>query len=85
MVKRGDDVIMKRGKDIVIAVCDSPMGRQHPFFYLDLETEDPKTFCEAFVKVVKWDLVKVVMTGLQWPSGLSAQEIIDRFVKNAEA
>lgn len=70
------------GKDIIVAVCDSPMGRQHPFFYLDLKTQDPRGFCENFCQATKWTLLDVVVTGLQWPSGLSAEEIVERFVKN---
>lgn len=68
------------GDDIIIAVCDSPMGRQHPFFYLDLARVDPLAHCEEFCENVKWSLVRVVVTGLKRPSPLSAREMIEKFV-----
>jgi hypothetical protein len=75
---------VSNGKDIIIGVYDTPtMGRKFPLFYLDLTTDDPRTFCEDFAGKVKWNLLDVVVTGLKGPHGLgSAAELVERFIKN---
>ena len=71
------------GKDIIIAVCDTPMGRKYPFLYINEETQDPQAHCKQFAEDVKWNLVDVIVTGLKAPHCFdSAEELIERFVKN---
>jgi hypothetical protein len=41
------DMEVSNGKDIIIAVCDTPtMGRKYPFLYVDRRTQDPHALCE---------------------------------------
>ena len=74
---------VSNGKDIIIAVCDTPMGRKYPFLYINGEIQDPQAHCKQFAEAVKWNLVDVIVTGLKAPHGLgSATELVERFVKN---
>ena len=73
---------ISNGKDVVIAVCESSMGLQYPFFYMNLDTQDPRDFCEKFCHNAKWTLREVIVTGLKSPTSLSAAEMIKTFVKN---
>jgi len=76
---------VSNGKDIIIAVCDTPtMGRKYPFLYVDPETQDPRALSEEFAAAVKWNLVDVIVTGLRAPHGLgSAAELVERFAKSS--